>query len=92
VAGEEFPTEGTDETVVFLAYIECGFGVLVGDFFCGLLFFYRIELVHLVPNAITIISSFIHLCEAYLEIAPHFHLWRHLSVRKVVPTLTSNER
>jgi hypothetical protein len=31
-AGEEFPTEGTDETVVFLAHIERGFCVLVGDY------------------------------------------------------------
>jgi hypothetical protein len=37
-AGEEFPTEGTDETVVFLVHIECRFGVPAGDFFCGLLF------------------------------------------------------
>jgi hypothetical protein len=29
------------------------------------------------PNSITIISTFIHLYEAYLSIAPHFHLWRH---------------
>jgi hypothetical protein len=48
--------------------------VPVGDFFCGLLFFYRIELVHLIRKAITIISSFIHLCEAYLGIALHFLL------------------
>jgi hypothetical protein len=33
--------------------------------------------VHLAPNSITIISTFIHLYEAYLSIAPHFHLWRH---------------
>jgi hypothetical protein len=26
---------------------------------------------------ITIISTFIHLYEAYLGIAPYFHLWRH---------------
>jgi hypothetical protein len=77
VAGEEFPTEGTGETVVFLVHIERGFGVPVGDFLRGLPFFYRIELVHLVPNSITIISTFIHLCEAYLGIAPHFHLWCH---------------
>jgi hypothetical protein len=59
--GEEFPTEGTNETIVFLSHIKRGFGVPASDFFCGLLFFYRIELVHLVPNTITIISSFIHL-------------------------------
>jgi hypothetical protein len=34
--------------------------------------------VHLIPNAITMISSFIHLYEAYLGIPPHFHLWWHL--------------
>jgi hypothetical protein len=76
-AGEEFPTEGTGETIVFLAHIERGFGVPAGDFLRGLLRFYRIEQVHLAPNSITIISTFIHLCEAYLGIAPHFHLWRH---------------
>jgi hypothetical protein len=77
VAGEEFPTEGTSKAVIFLAYIERGLRVLVDDFFHDLLFFYRIEVMLLVPNAITIISSFIHLCEAYLGITPHFHLWWH---------------
>jgi hypothetical protein len=33
--------------------------------------------VHLAPNSITIIATFIHLCEAYLGITPHFHLWCH---------------
>jgi hypothetical protein len=76
-AGEEFPTEGTGETVVFLAHIERGFSVPTGNFLRGLLHFYRIELVHLAPNSITIISTFVHLCEAYLGIAPYFHLWSH---------------
>jgi hypothetical protein len=73
--GKAFPTEVTAETIAFLVHIERGSGVPTGDFFCGLLYFYRINLVHLVPNAITIVSSFIHLCEAYLGIPPHFHLW-----------------
>jgi hypothetical protein len=60
-----------------LAHIERGFGVPAGDFLRGLLFFYCIKLVHLVLNSITIISTFIHLCEAYLGMTPHFHLWRH---------------
>jgi hypothetical protein len=75
--GEEFPTEGTGETVVFLAHIECGFDVPAGNFLRGLLHFYRIELVHLAPNSIMIISTFVHLCEAYLGIVPQFHLWCH---------------
>jgi hypothetical protein len=73
-SGVEFPTEGTSETVDFLAHIERGFGVPLGDFLRGLLHFYRIELLHLAPNSIMIISTFVHLCEAYLGIAPHFHL------------------
>jgi hypothetical protein len=32
---------------------------------------------HLVPNSITVVSTFIHFCEAYLGIPPHFALWRH---------------
>jgi hypothetical protein len=72
-------TDGTNETIVFLTHIERVFGVPASDFLRGLLFFYPIELVHLVPNSITIISTFIHLCEAYLGIAPHFHLWRTYS-------------
>jgi hypothetical protein len=57
--GEEFPTEGTCETVIFLTHID------------------HIELVHLGTNSITIISTFVHLYEAYLDIAPHFHIWHH---------------
>jgi hypothetical protein len=75
--GEEFPTEGYSETVIFLTHIERGFGVLAGDYLCGLLHFYHIELVHLAPNSITIISTFVHLYVAYLGITPHFHLWCH---------------
>jgi hypothetical protein len=37
------------------------------------LYYYRLELVHLVPNSITVVSTFIHFCEAYLGIPPHFN-------------------
>jgi hypothetical protein len=73
-AGEVFPAEGTGETVVFIAHIERGFGIPAGDFLHGLLQLYRTKLVHLAPNSITIIATVIHLCEAYLGIALHFHL------------------
>jgi hypothetical protein len=57
---------------------ECGFNLPVGDFFRDLLYYYQLELVHLVPNSITVVSTFIHFCEAYLGITPHFLLWRYL--------------
>jgi hypothetical protein len=50
----------------------------VGNFFRGLLYYYKLELVHFVPNSITVVLTFIHLCEAYLGISPHFLFWRHL--------------
>jgi hypothetical protein len=38
------------------------------------LYYYQLELVHLVPNSITVVSTFIYFCEAYLGISPHFLL------------------
>jgi hypothetical protein len=75
-AGEEFPSEDVKEQVVFASFFERGLNLPVGDFFHGLLY-YRLELVHLVPNSITVVSTFIHFCEAYLGISPHFLLWRY---------------
>jgi hypothetical protein len=75
---EEFPTEDVKEQVVFASYFERGFNLHVGDFFRGLLYYYKLELVHLVPNSIIVVSTFIHFCEAYLGLSPHFLLWRYL--------------
>jgi hypothetical protein len=76
-AGEEFLSEDVKEQVVFASFFERGFNLPAGDSFCGLLFYYRLELVHLVPNSITVVLTFIHFCEAYLGIPPHFTLWRY---------------
>jgi hypothetical protein len=75
--GELFPSEDVKEQVVFASFFERGFNLPVGDFFRGLLYYYLLELVHLVPNSITVVSTFIHFCEAYLGISPHFLLWRY---------------
>jgi hypothetical protein len=76
-AGEEFPSEDVKEQVFFSSFFERGFNLPAGDFFRGLLYYYRLELVHLVPNSITVVSTFIHFCEVYLGIPPHFALWKH---------------
>jgi hypothetical protein len=76
-AGEEFPTEDVKEQVIFASFFERGFNLPAGDLFCGLLYYYRLELVHLVPNSVTVVSTFVHFCEAYLGIPPHFLLWRY---------------
>jgi hypothetical protein len=76
-AGEEFPSEDVKEQVVFASFFERGFNLPAGDFFRGLLYYYRLELVHLAPNSITVVATSIHFCEAYLGIPPHFALRRH---------------
>jgi hypothetical protein len=75
--GEQFPSEDVKEQVVFASFFERGFNLPAGDFFRGLLYYYQLELVHLIPNSITIVSTFIHFCEAYMGISPHFLLWRY---------------
>jgi hypothetical protein len=76
-AGEEFLSEDVKEQEIFASFFEHGFNLPAGDFFRGLLYYYRLELVHLVPNSIIVVSTFIHFCEAYLGIPPHFTLWRY---------------
>jgi hypothetical protein len=78
LVGEEIPTEDVKEQVIFVLYFEHGFNLPVGDFFRGLLFYYKLELVHLIPISTTVVSAFIHFCEAYMGISAHFFLWRHL--------------
>ncbi|RLN03423.1 retrotransposon protein, putative, Ty3-gypsy subclass [Panicum miliaceum] len=76
--GEAFPTEDRTETVVFWSFYEKGFGLPSGALFRGLLHYCGLEATHLKPNSIMQIKTFIHLCEGFLGIAPHFNLWRAL--------------
>ena len=50
--GEEFPSEDTNQAVVFKSFYEKGFALPAGAFFCGLLHFYGLEVTHLKPNSI----------------------------------------
>jgi hypothetical protein len=63
--GHERPFEKTSEIVLFQAFVEHGFAVLVCDFLRGLLFVWRIQLRHLIPESILHIAIFIQLCEAF---------------------------
>jgi hypothetical protein len=39
---------------------------------------YSLNLTHLNPNSVLQIGVFVHLCEAFLRIFPHFGLWKYL--------------
>ena len=63
---------------MFKAFVERGLAIPVCDFLQGLLFFWGIQLLHLTPNSILHIAIFVHLCEAFLGIYPHFDLFKSL--------------
>lgn len=63
------------ETVIFAHFIEHGLAVPTSEFFRGILHYYSLQLVHLNPNGILHIAIFVHLCEVYLGMQPHFILF-----------------
>jgi len=83
--GEDYPMEGTLETVVFRDFVERGLALPVSEFFYALLQFWGIQLHHLTPQSILHLSIFTHFCEAFLGILPHFHLFQHFSTLVPVP-------
>ena len=80
--GDARPYENTGEIVGFLPYFERELGLPYSNFFSGLLYYYGIQLHHLTPN----ISVFVHLCEAFLGIEPHFDLFCHFFHLKPQPS------
>jgi hypothetical protein len=67
-------TEDTHESVVYVPFLIRGLALAISPFFRSILNFYNLNLTHLNPNSILQISIFVHLCEAYLRILPHFDL------------------
>jgi len=76
--GESYPDPRAGEIIVFEDYLKRGFGVPVHPFLQGLLLYYEIGICNLHLNSILLVSTFIHLCEAYVGIEPHFGLFRYL--------------
>ena len=83
--GEDYPMEGTLETVVFRDFVEHDLALPVSEFFYALLQFWGIQLHHLTPQSILHLSIFTHFCEAFLGILPHFHLFQHFFTLVPVP-------
>jgi Putative gypsy type transposon len=76
--GQAFPTADTNVLIAFVAHVQCGFGVHPSKFFERICQFYDIESCHLKPNAVTALSVFTILCEAFLGIEPNLNVWRFL--------------
>jgi hypothetical protein len=76
--GVTVSTEDTHESVIYVPFLIRGLALPISPFFCGLLDFYRLNMTHLNPNSILQVSVFVHLCEAFLGVLPHFGLWKYL--------------
>jgi hypothetical protein len=63
--------------VSFVAFHERGFSVPAGRFIRGVLFEYGLQLQHLNPNSIQQMAVFEAMCEGYLGISAHWHLFQH---------------
>ena len=83
--GEDYPMEGTLETVVFRDFVERGLALPVSEFFYALLQFSGIQLHHLTPQSILHLSIFTHFCEAFLGVLPLFHLFQHFFILVSIP-------
>jgi hypothetical protein len=76
-AGDPYPMEkAEDEIPMFTWFVERGIALPASDFFKGLLGYYGIEYLNLNPNGVFHTAVFVHFCEAFLGIKPHWILFR----------------
>jgi hypothetical protein len=76
-AGDPYPMEKSpDEISMFTRLAARGLSLQASDFFKGLLGYYGIEYPNLHPNGMFHTSIFVHFCEAFLGIKPHWILFQ----------------
>jgi hypothetical protein len=89
-AGDLYPMEkNPDEVLMFARFVECGQAFPASDFFKGLLKYYGIQYLNLKPNGIFHVSVFVHFCEAFMGIKPHWILFRKFF--RVKPQPSAND-
>jgi len=76
--GEEQPAPQEGERVLLLSHIDRGFSLPPHPFLLDFLAFTGSQLHHIVPNTITLLASFFTLCEGFIGIEPHWHLFRSI--------------
>jgi hypothetical protein len=73
---------------MFARFVERGLALPGSDFFKGMLKYYGIEYLNLNPNGIFHVSVFVHFCEAFVGIKPHWFLFR--TFFRLKPQLSTN--
>jgi hypothetical protein len=89
-AGDPYPMDkNPDEVPMFARFVERGLALPASDFFKGLLKYCGIEYLNLNPNDIFHVSVFVHFCEAFVGIKPHWILFRKFF--RVKPQPSAND-
>jgi hypothetical protein len=89
-AGDPYPMEkNPDEIPMFKCFVERGLALPASSFFKGLLEYYDIEYLNVNPNGIFHNFVFVHFCEAFLGIKPHWVLFRKFF--RLKPQLSAND-
>jgi hypothetical protein len=86
-ARDPYPMEkNPDEIPMLMRFAERGLALPSSNFFKRLLEYYGIENLNLNPNGIFHTSVFVHFCEAFLGIKPHWVLFRKFFLVKPQPS------
>jgi hypothetical protein len=89
-AGDPYPMEKSeDEIPMFARFAECGLALPASDFFKGLMGYYGVKYLNLNPNSIFHTAVFVHFCEAFLGIRPHWILFRKFFRVKLQPSASN---
>jgi hypothetical protein len=89
-AGDPYPMEkNPDEIPMFARFVERGLALPASDCFKGLLDYYGVKYLNLNPNGIFHVSVFVHFCEVFLGIKPHWVLFRKFF--RVKPQPSAND-
>jgi hypothetical protein len=82
-SGDPYPMEkNPDEVPMFTRFVERRLALPTSDLFKGLLKYYGIEYLNLNPNGIFHVSVFVHFCEAFMGIKPHWILfWKFFRLK-----------
>jgi hypothetical protein len=65
------------EFVLFNAYITCGLAPLISSSFLLLLEEFGLQLQHLTPHSILLLSIFVHFMEMFVGVQPCVSIFRH---------------
>jgi hypothetical protein len=76
-ADESVPRPPSGYVVSFVTFYERGFSVPADRFIRGVLFVYGLQLQHLNPNNIQQMAAFEAMCEGFLSIGAHWHLFQY---------------